>query len=105
MEPEIVAVGEILGRVAQRYGLTTDAALAKALGVSRQTIGNWRSRGSLDHDLLIRTFPDADLNWLFRGSVAAPEGVEAALRTLAAAGYRVTLEPIPGHPTPPPSSS
>lgn len=96
MESEIVSVGEILGRLALKYGFRSDVALAERLGVTRQTVGNWRSRGSLDHDLLIRTFPDADLNWLFRGSQAAPEGVEAALRTLTEAGYEVTLKKIQG---------
>lgn len=33
--------------------------------------------------------------------LGSPEGVEAALRTLAQAGYRVTLEPLPAPQAPP----
>jgi hypothetical protein len=99
MESEIVVVGEILGRLAQRYGFRSDVALAEHLGVSRQTVGNWRSRGSLDHALLIRAFPDADLNWLFRGASADPLALAAA--ELRAKGLRMILEPLPAAPAAP----
>ena len=105
MEPEIVSVGEILGRVAQATGHSTDTALAKALGVTRQTIGNWRSRGSLDHDLLIRALPDVDLNWLFRGTRSAPTlDTDAALALLHSKGYKVTTEKAPRAEGPPSGS-
>lgn len=92
---------EILGRLAQKYGFPSDSALAAHLGVTRQTIGNWRSRGTVDHDLLLRKFPDADLNWLFRGTPAPQgpaEGGKSFLSSLASElrreGLRMTLEPV-----------
>lgn len=44
------SVTEILERVAVAIGAKNDAALARSLGVSRQTLSSWRKRGTVPHE-------------------------------------------------------
>lgn len=85
--------GTVLARLAEKYGFSSDSAIGEHLGITRQSVSNWRTRDTLDYKLLLDKFPDADLNWLFRGEALKASGtVEDALDILKAKGYRVTLE-------------
>jgi len=88
-EPENSFAAQVLGRLAQKYGFANDTALGDHLGVTRQTISNWRTRDSLDYRLLLEKFPDADLNWLFRGHAAPSLGFKDAMRLLTDAGFAI----------------
>lgn len=44
------SVTEILERVAVAVDAKNDAALARSLGVSRQTLSSWRKRGTVPHE-------------------------------------------------------
>ena len=55
----------ILGRIKKAFNLKRDLDLALFLGVDQSTISNWKSRGSLDYDLIISKCKKTDLNWLF----------------------------------------
>jgi hypothetical protein len=93
-ESENSFAAQVLARLAQKYGFQADSALANHLGVTRQTISNWRTRDTLDYKLLLERFPDADLNWLFRGMVEAyAVRLEDAIKYVLDAGYRVEKTP------------
>jgi hypothetical protein len=99
-EGENSYAAQVLGRLAQRYGFANDTEFGAHLGVTRQTISNWRTRDSLDYRLLLDKFPDADLNWLFRGAARQadpdnPKDVLKAIALISELGYRVTLEKAP----------
>lgn len=59
--------GAILDRLREFLGLSSDAQLAEALGISASTLSNWRRRNTLDYDNVFANCEDADLNWLLRG--------------------------------------
>lgn len=65
---------EILDRLMAYLGVKTDAALAQKLGYKNQsTLGNWRSRNTIDLDRILDAAPEIDLNWLIKGSEQIPE--------------------------------
>lgn len=57
----------IINRLKEHLGFNSDVELAKYLGVTQGAISSWKSRNSIDYDLIISKAPNADLNWLFRG--------------------------------------
>lgn len=58
----------ILYRVRIYLKLKNDTSLARYLGVSTATISKWKTRDSIDFNLLNKKLPEtADLNWLYRG--------------------------------------
>ena len=59
--------GDILNRIKQRKGFTTDAELAAFFEVGKSTISNWYKRNSIDYDLLFSKCEQEDLNWLLTG--------------------------------------
>lgn len=61
-------MAEILERVQQLLGVSTDTALAEQLGKKRTAIAQWRKRGSIDIELIVTKCAGADLNWLLRGT-------------------------------------
>lgn len=58
-------VNFILDRIKSKLGLDTDLALAKFLEVKPNTISSWRSRNTLDYELIIAKCDKLDFNWLF----------------------------------------
>ncbi|MBD8614152.1 helix-turn-helix domain-containing protein [Pseudomonas rhizosphaerae] len=84
---------EVLDRLKQLLAAPNDAALAKALGISPQTLGSWRARASIPYGLcmnLART-DGISLDWLLLGrgamlpephALLADESVVAILATL-----------------------
>lgn len=77
--------GKIYDRLKEWQGFESDTDLARFLGLKTpQVLHNWRSRNSIQLDLILAKFPKIPLNWLFRGTPY--EGLEvAALRARAAA--------------------
>lgn len=60
---------DILIRLKELLGYRTDIELSLFLGVTPQTISQWKKRDTLDYDLLINKLPkDIDLNYIFRGT-------------------------------------
>lgn len=58
---------EIIQRLKIYLKLDTDKALAEFLGVSVGAISSWKSRNSIDFELIIDTVQGIDLNWLING--------------------------------------
>lgn len=57
----------ILDRIKTASKSKTDADLARFLGVSPAVLSNWKSRGSIDYDLILSKCEHLDLNWLLTG--------------------------------------
>lgn len=57
----------VLERVKQALNVSSDIALAEVLGIARSTLSNWRSRGSIDYDLLFSKCKHINLDWLLTG--------------------------------------
>lgn len=72
----------ILDRAKASFGLVTDTQLAETLGISPQTLSNWRKRNSLDFELLLTKCESADLNWLIRGEEALDETADVKVKIL-----------------------
>jgi hypothetical protein len=89
----LIDVGAIFDRISARYGLT-QAELGKRINKSPQAMSQHRTNNTLDLRVLIEAFPDADLNWLFRGE-ASPEASEGVplpvmIQRVIDAGYAVS---------------
>lgn len=57
----------LLNRLKSALNLTTDVELSSFLGISTQGISSWRSRNTIDYDLIFTKCGHLDLNWLIRG--------------------------------------
>jgi phage repressor protein C with HTH and peptisase S24 domain len=58
---------EILDRVRVGLDIKNDSTLAQFLGISPTTLSNWRSRNSIDYDLVFSKCEYLNLNWLLTG--------------------------------------
>lgn len=58
---------KILDRIKYAYRLRTDTELANYLGVSQSTIPTWKSRDTLNRELIIAKCDDINANWIFHG--------------------------------------
>jgi len=50
----------------EHCGFHKDKELYEFLGVKSTTFSSWRTRNTLDYELIMRKFPDVDYNWLFK---------------------------------------
>ena len=57
----------ILNRIKLFYKLRSDAELAKFLGISTATLGNWRGRDYLDYDLIFQKVSSENLMYFLTG--------------------------------------
>ena len=69
----------IINEIKLHLKIKTDSDFADFLGVKQPTISAWRSRNTLDYDLIIAKCNDIDANWLLTGKgemlkTATPEG-------------------------------
>lgn len=62
-----IATTEIIERLKTIYELDTDSALAEFFGVKRNTISSWRSRNSINYDLIFAKCDALNFNWLITG--------------------------------------
>lgn len=61
-------VDYFLSRLKSALKMSSDAELASFLGLSPQAISSWRSRNTINFDIIIAKCVDVDLNWLVRGN-------------------------------------
>ncbi|WP_407483660.1 LexA family transcriptional regulator [Elizabethkingia anophelis] len=57
----------ILDGIKEHLGFSKDSELASFLGIARNTLSTWRSRNSIDYDLIISKCDQIDANWLITG--------------------------------------
>ena len=57
-----IEIHAVLGRVAKLTRVNTDAALAEALGTSRQVLSGWKKRGTIPFDRLCELAIERDLS-------------------------------------------
>ena len=55
----------VLNKLRDALGIKTDLALAQFLEVKANTISSWRSRSTLDFELIITKCDNIDFDWLF----------------------------------------
>lgn len=58
---------DIVKRLKIGLGLSSDNALADALGISKTTLSNWKSRNSLDFSLVFSNCEQLSADWLLTG--------------------------------------
>lgn len=57
----------ILNRIKEYKKFTSDLQLADFLGVTKQNLSNWRTRNTIDFEILFTKCVDIDLTWLITG--------------------------------------
>lgn len=57
----------ILNLIKLHYKFKTDTEFAKFLGISSQTLTNWKTRNSMDYEVIYTRCVDIDANWLLTG--------------------------------------
>lgn len=60
-------VEAVLERMKLFLGVHTEGDVAERLGITKQTMSNWKFRGTLDIALIKETVPDISLDWLLEG--------------------------------------
>lgn len=58
----------VLNRLKNELKIKSDKELANYLGVNYKTLGMWKIRNSVQHDIIITKCGDLDLNWVFAGN-------------------------------------
>lgn len=85
---------QVLDRLKHLMAAPSDAALAKALGISPQTLGSWRARASIPYALcmdLART-DGISLDWLLLGRGAMVPESQALMADDALVAILATLQ-------------
>lgn len=85
---------QVLDRLKHLMAAPSDAALAKALGISPQTLGSWRARASIPYALcmdLART-DGISLDWLLLGRGAMVPEPQALMADDALVAILATLQ-------------
>ncbi len=59
----------ILNKIKKANNLSTDTELANFLGISKNTLSNWRGRNTLDWELVLSKCDILDLNWLIKDEI------------------------------------
>lgn len=67
MQDKSSRIANYIERLKMYFGVKTARQVAERLGVSEQTISTWKSRGSIDYELIFSKCKDLDLNWFIRG--------------------------------------
>lgn len=57
----------VLNALKDYLGLTTDAELANAFGISPQNLSGWRRRDSININKIVKSFPELNEAWLLTG--------------------------------------
>ena len=57
----------IINELKNYLNIKTDSEFAKFLGLKQNTISSWKSRNSLDYDLIISKCDQINANWLLTG--------------------------------------
>lgn len=59
----------IINKLKIHLNLNSDTELADFLGVKQNTISTWKSRNTMDYELIITKCDDINANWLITGEV------------------------------------
>lgn len=62
-----IEIIKVIERLKSVYELHTDGALAEFFGVKQNTISTWRSRNSINYDLIFAKCDNLNFNWLLTG--------------------------------------
>lgn len=57
----------VLERIKKHYNLNSDKELSEYLQIKKSTLSNWRSRQTVNYELIVEKCLDMDLNVLLRG--------------------------------------
>ncbi|OCW73122.1 hypothetical protein BAZ12_00560 [Elizabethkingia miricola] len=57
----------ILNDIKTHLGFKTDTDFADFLGIKQNTLSNWKSRNTIDYELIITKCDDINANWLLTG--------------------------------------
>lgn len=81
----------LIDRLLIYFKVDTNAALADKLGVSATTLSNWKSRNTIDFDLIFTKCEDINTNWLLTGEglMLKSEGFKS--NNINVAGIRIPL--------------
>ena len=58
---------EIIAAIKEWKNFKSESEFAKALGVTPQTLNNWRSKNTFDFDKVRKAFPELSAKWLLSG--------------------------------------
>jgi hypothetical protein len=90
---EGIDVSAIVGRICEKKGFRYDAALARALGITPQSLDQAKRRGCLDLQHVLETFPDLDPTEIVWGRPGNVLDLDAALALIRSRGGRVEFPP------------
>lgn len=92
-----VNAADVVDRLQQVYGVTTDVAIAAALGLSKNAPGNWRNRNATPFEICatVAARRGISLDWLLFGVGSmerAPSGADTThpVHPLSAPAQRIT---------------
>ncbi|CAI9674002.1 MULTISPECIES: LexA family transcriptional regulator [Elizabethkingia] len=57
----------ILNNIKSHLGFKTDSDFADFLGIKQNTLSNWKSRNTIDYELIITKCDEINANWLLTG--------------------------------------
>ncbi|MGV4380201.1 helix-turn-helix domain-containing protein, partial [Ornithobacterium rhinotracheale] len=93
----------ILREIKKHLGYTKDGDFADFLGIKQNTLSNWKSRNTIDYDLIISKCENIDANWLLTGKgemLKSPAKQESHPQQAAepiAIYQKAPIPPVPSH--------
>ena len=66
----------IIKEIKKHLGITRDGDFAEFLGINQNTLSSWKSRDSINYELIISKCQDIDANWLITGEGSMLKGTE-----------------------------
>lgn len=63
-----ISKSDILSRVKIMAKVSTDTELADFLGINKSTLSNWKTRGTIDYDLVFSKCENINYDWLLTGN-------------------------------------
>ena len=61
----------IIDRLKKELGIIRDKELSEKLGVSHQVVSAWKTRNTVNIELIIEKYPQIDLNYVLKGERSA----------------------------------
>jgi hypothetical protein len=96
--PDEIVADAVFDRIRHLYGLPSDAAMARKLGIHPQDVPRQRKTGNLPYKQILMTCPPEDWPFIFleqRPKEPGRSAWEAAAAELRSKGLRMILEPLP----------
>ncbi len=96
-------VKEVIDRLKMALKVKTDTELAKHLGVNQSTISVWKTRKSINWDLIITKCKDINIDWLLTGEGEMFRKKQDTVEFVPAVAVPIISAQVPaGFPTMPP---